>query len=371
MTMKGRPSSSPSSWMVQMCGWVRAEASRASRSNRVSHGAWPCILLAQELDRDLAVEAQILRAVDDTHAALAELVEHAVVGDDRLGHGWHRSLIVRGILRSLSGPHTSGKRHQAKSTVDSRQSISRQSTVVSRQSSVVVRSQSRRLGELSASCDAQQEAGRAGKREAKKAWEASSKKEKCPAPPRICDGVGHVRNFRAPAAGRARSAPEETPSPPDSNKRPAAFFHLCGRVSDRCHLRASTTSAPSASGARARVSGSPRGNAPRMKRSDASALAQDDGRVGAGSAPGWQPARCRSRDDQQQRCGRQRDRVARLEAVEQGRDEPPGPQAQARPGTTPVRTSPATFRRTRRTTDPALAPSAIRMPISALRLFTA
>ncbi len=36
MTRNGRPSSSPSSWIVQMCGWFSAEAARASRWKRSS-----------------------------------------------------------------------------------------------------------------------------------------------------------------------------------------------------------------------------------------------------------------------------------------------------------------------------------------------
>ena len=46
------------------------------------------VFLAQELDRDLTIETEILRPVDDTHAALAELVEHAIMGNERLSHGW-------------------------------------------------------------------------------------------------------------------------------------------------------------------------------------------------------------------------------------------------------------------------------------------
>ncbi len=44
------------------------------------------ILRAQELDRDLAGQTEVFSAIDDAHAALAELVEHAVVGNDRLNH---------------------------------------------------------------------------------------------------------------------------------------------------------------------------------------------------------------------------------------------------------------------------------------------
>ena len=82
--------------MVQMWGCLSAEARRASRSKRVSQGGVGVVFLAQELDRHLAIETEIFRAIDDTHAALAELVEHAIVGNDRLGHkfvwkAWLRS----------------------------------------------------------------------------------------------------------------------------------------------------------------------------------------------------------------------------------------------------------------------------------------
>ena len=36
MTMQARPFCSPMSWMVQMFGWFKADAARASRSNRRS-----------------------------------------------------------------------------------------------------------------------------------------------------------------------------------------------------------------------------------------------------------------------------------------------------------------------------------------------
>ena len=34
--MKCRPSDSPTSWIVQMLGWLRTDAARASRSNRTT-----------------------------------------------------------------------------------------------------------------------------------------------------------------------------------------------------------------------------------------------------------------------------------------------------------------------------------------------
>jgi hypothetical protein len=86
ITMKGRPSSSPSSWMVQMWGCLSAEAQDALRARSASARGVGVVFLAQELDRHFAIETEIFRAIDDTHAALAELVEHAIVGNDRLGH---------------------------------------------------------------------------------------------------------------------------------------------------------------------------------------------------------------------------------------------------------------------------------------------
>jgi hypothetical protein len=41
----------------------------------------------QELDRDLASEAEIFRTEHDPHATFPKLVENTIVGDDRLGHG--------------------------------------------------------------------------------------------------------------------------------------------------------------------------------------------------------------------------------------------------------------------------------------------
>ena len=45
------------------------------------------VLRGQELQRDQPVEARVLRLVHDSHAAAAELLEDAVVGDRLADHG--------------------------------------------------------------------------------------------------------------------------------------------------------------------------------------------------------------------------------------------------------------------------------------------
>ena len=74
------------SWIVQMCGWLSAEAARASRSKRSSAGAIVGQLRRQELQRDVPAEPQVLGPVDDAHAAAAELFDDAVVRDRPADH---------------------------------------------------------------------------------------------------------------------------------------------------------------------------------------------------------------------------------------------------------------------------------------------
>jgi hypothetical protein len=91
--MKALPSISSISYMVQIFGWFRAEAARASRRKRSS----ACGSLASSSGRNfwgyVATEFQIFRFVDDAHPTAANLAEYAVVGDglaDVLGWGGHR-----------------------------------------------------------------------------------------------------------------------------------------------------------------------------------------------------------------------------------------------------------------------------------------
>ena len=69
------PRASPMSWMVQMFGWLSAEAARASRWNRSTARGSRDELGRQELQRDAAAEPHVLGPIDDAHAAAAELLE--------------------------------------------------------------------------------------------------------------------------------------------------------------------------------------------------------------------------------------------------------------------------------------------------------
>ena len=57
--MNGRPSCSPISWIVQMCGWFSADAVRASRRNRSRATAEAVRCRRENLDRDEAIEPRI------------------------------------------------------------------------------------------------------------------------------------------------------------------------------------------------------------------------------------------------------------------------------------------------------------------------
>ncbi len=57
--------------MMQMWGWFRLEAARASRWKRSSRLAVPGKLFGQELECDESAELDVLSLVDDTHATAA------------------------------------------------------------------------------------------------------------------------------------------------------------------------------------------------------------------------------------------------------------------------------------------------------------
>ena len=64
---------------VTMLGWLRAATARASRSNRARRSGSAAIFLGKDLQRDAALELGVLGLPDDTHAALADLLDQAVV----------------------------------------------------------------------------------------------------------------------------------------------------------------------------------------------------------------------------------------------------------------------------------------------------
>jgi hypothetical protein len=58
----------------------------------------PGHLVTQELERDLATQFQVEGLPDDTHPALAELLDQAVVEQSRSWLIWHSEAIHRGRL---------------------------------------------------------------------------------------------------------------------------------------------------------------------------------------------------------------------------------------------------------------------------------
>ena len=72
--------------MVQMFGWLSAEAARASRCEPLDGGGIAGSVGGQELQRHLAAEARVLGPVDDPHASAAEEIEDPVMGDGGPDH---------------------------------------------------------------------------------------------------------------------------------------------------------------------------------------------------------------------------------------------------------------------------------------------
>ena len=91
MTMKCCPSCSSIAKTVQMLGWFSADAARASRWKRSSEEPSLRELGRQELQRDVAAEAGVLRLVDDAHPAAPETADDGVVGDTFPDEGIRRA----------------------------------------------------------------------------------------------------------------------------------------------------------------------------------------------------------------------------------------------------------------------------------------
>ncbi len=72
MTRKSMPSSRPTSWSVQMCGWFRLRDRPRFALEAVRAVAVGGDVRRQDLDRDRAIEAGVARAVDLAHAARAD-----------------------------------------------------------------------------------------------------------------------------------------------------------------------------------------------------------------------------------------------------------------------------------------------------------
>ena len=69
-----------------MFGWLSAETARASRTNRAFRVRVGHALGWQHFDRNEPAETRILRLVDHTHTALADLLDDPVVGEGGPDH---------------------------------------------------------------------------------------------------------------------------------------------------------------------------------------------------------------------------------------------------------------------------------------------
>ena len=86
--------------MVQMLGWFRAEAARASRRKRSSACESLAKVIRQELQGDKAPELRVFGFVDHSHATAAQFLGNPVVRDGLVDHenGKCRWPYVRALL---------------------------------------------------------------------------------------------------------------------------------------------------------------------------------------------------------------------------------------------------------------------------------
>ena len=84
--MKGSPSYSLISKMVQMLGWSSAEAARASRWKRSMRLGIPGQIFGQELERHKAAERGVFGFVHHPHPAAAQLFQNSIVRDGFPNH---------------------------------------------------------------------------------------------------------------------------------------------------------------------------------------------------------------------------------------------------------------------------------------------
>ena len=78
--MKSMPSADSISWIVTMCGWFSAEAACASCTKPAAAVVVRRRDRREDLDRDLAVQTRIPRAIDLAHAARADQRERSHTG---------------------------------------------------------------------------------------------------------------------------------------------------------------------------------------------------------------------------------------------------------------------------------------------------
>src|SRR5579859_6493827 len=72
--------------MVQIFGWFKEDAARASRRNRsMAWGSWE--MSSKKFQRDIPAQARVLGLIDHAHTAAAEFFEDGVMGDGATDNG--------------------------------------------------------------------------------------------------------------------------------------------------------------------------------------------------------------------------------------------------------------------------------------------
>ena len=99
--MNGASAWVPMSYTARMFGWFSAAAARASCSNRWRRSASAENAIGQDLDRDVATQPRVARAVDVAHAARANQRDDFIGAEPRAGGEGHGATL---ILRVAPGP---------------------------------------------------------------------------------------------------------------------------------------------------------------------------------------------------------------------------------------------------------------------------
>ena len=111
--MNVTPSAVPTSWITAICGCSMSAAARASCSIRSPRRAIVDEILGQHLERDFAPEVQVACAIDDAHAAAADLFDDFVVRERAADHFVTADCRYDRSEKQVGAPERSGTRVRA------------------------------------------------------------------------------------------------------------------------------------------------------------------------------------------------------------------------------------------------------------------